>query len=334
MSGSELNLIKKRIKSIKNIKKITNAMGMVASSKVKKIEKYIESNNKFNEYMEEIMKDMMEISNQGYYEGIKRYVFGNGVRNKLYIIITSDMGLCGSYNSSILNFTIYKLKELKEAPSIITLGEKGKIFFNRFRYTTVAEYVDVPDIPTIEEAKTISEMCKKLFDEGKIGEIYVIYSKYLSVIKREVVLKKILPINNDDYKDIKDIEDIKDIKNNKNNKDSEDNEGNKNNRHDKDNKYNKEEEKGKNDSIRIIYDNDLDDKAGDYIINAYLEQKLLNFMINAKASEQSSRMEAMESGTKNANDLLYELKKRYNRIRQNTITQEIEEIIGGAEVQS
>jgi len=313
MSGSELNLIKKRIKSIKNIKKITNAMGMVASSKVKKIEKYIENNNKFNEYMEEIMRDMMDISNQGYYEGIKRYVFGNGVRNKLYIIITSDMGLCGSYNSSILNFTIHKLKELKEAPSIITLGEKGKMFFNRFEYRTIAEYVDVPDIPTIEEAKTISEMCKKLFDEGKIGEIYVIYSKYLSVIKREVILKKILPINSANYKYIKDNED------------------NKNNRY---NKNNQEKEKVKNDSMRIIYENDLNDKAEDYIINAYLEQKLLNFMINAKASEQSSRMEAMESGTKNADDLLYELKKRYNRIRQNTITQEIEEIIGGAEVQS
>lgn len=289
MAVSGINLIKKRIKSIKNTKKITNAMGMVASAKMKKTEKYLKINNVYNEQMNNIMGDIFYAALEEKSENIHKYVSHRKSNKNLYIILTSDVGLCGGYNSAVLSFAIEKLKKDNDFPYVITLGEKGRLFFNKVQYETTAEYVDMADIPTDEEAEIITSKCREMYDAGKIKSIYIIYYKFISVVKKEIVFEKLLPIDT--------LEDFSKI-------------------------------------TYKSYEYDLkDEHTLDFIVNMYFKQKILNSMISAKASEQSFRMEAMEAASKNAKDLLSELQKKYNRIRQNTITKEIAEIVGGAEAQ-
>jgi F-type H+-transporting ATPase subunit gamma len=128
-----------------------------------------------------------------------------------------------------------------------------------------------------------------LYEEGQVGEVKIVYTEFVSSVKQEVKIKRLLPIQ---YEPISS---------------------------EKSNTYIEYEPKGK--------------KFLENILNMYLKQTLLNLMLNSKASEQGARMAAMDGATRNANDLLDKLNLKYNRIRQSMITQEISEIVGGAEAQ-
>lgn len=272
--------IKKRIKSVTNTKKITNAMGLIATSKLRKSRKNLESNDSYYDSFESIMKSVA----QGVI-GNNIYVKGNGSKKKLYITMTSDSGLCGGFNSAIVSATIEKVEADKENCAIMSVGQKGRAYFRRLKYDTVAEYVDIPDEPTLNDAKTIAEHALSLYKKGEVGEVHVMYTKFKSTIKQEIVDKLVLPLPTEDKKG---------------------------------------------------GSGEFEPEAGELlegISSVYLKAQIFNYLLNSKASEQASRMSSMDSSTKNANDLLDSLNLKYNRIRQGAITQEITEIVSGAEAQ-
>lgn len=275
-----LIIIKRRIKSVTNTRKITKAMGLIATSKLRKSRKNLESNESYYNSFENIMKKIAEGV-----EGKNIYTNGNGSKKKLFITLTSDSGLCGGFNGNVVSAVSQKVSSDKENSLIMSVGQKGRGYYKRLHFDTVAEYVDIPDEPTTKEPKTIAEHALSLYRSGEVGEVYIVYTKFVSTVKQTVLTEKLLPVT---------VE--------------------------KENSGLTEFEPEANELLEGI-------------ISIDLKTKIFNFLLNSKASELASKMTAMDSATKNANELLNNLNLKYNRIRQSAITQEITEIVGGAEAQ-
>lgn len=197
MSGMGLVTIKRRIKSINNTKKITRAIGLVSTSKLRKIRKKLEVNNYYYNALNEIMKSILSDKELLSDDNIKQNIFfsGNDSPKKLYIVFVSDSGLCGGFNVNIINKAMeYVLKD-RENSLLITVGKKGRIYLKRFKLKSVAEYVDIPDIPTLKDAKTILNKALELYLKGEVGEINIVYAEFVSAVKQEPKLKKLLPLS-------------------------------------------------------------------------------------------------------------------------------------------
>jgi len=283
MAGTGLIAIKRRIKSITNTRKITSAMGLVATSKYKKIREKAETNNIYIYKLEDTIKQV-----KGNYEEDSIYIKGNGSSKKLYIVLTSDTGLCGGFNWSVVNELLYRLKSNKEEYDVIVVGQKGRAIFKKINIETVAEYVEVSDIPAEKDADDVINHALRMYNSEEIGEVHIVYKKLISALKNEVKIEKLLPLNFLDEEN-----------------------------------YSKE----------YVDIEAIDEKAMYDITSLFLNGKMLNSMLHSKASEHRARMESMGAATNNANDMLDKLNLKYNRIRQSAITQEISEIVGGAEAQ-
>jgi F-type H+-transporting ATPase subunit gamma len=281
MAGAGLIQIKRRIKSITNTKKITKAMGLVATSKLRKTRKQLSFNDKYfnslKDLTESLISSIEEDDNSIYFKA-------NNQGPALYILIASDTGLCGGFNGNIVNYFMSQSVNAENA-EVMVVGQKGVSYLKRYNQSTLAEYVDIPDVPTVKEAKIIYEHAIRLYKEGSISEINVIYAEFISPVKQNMKKAKLLPMDKIEGK-----------------------------------------------KANIIAEPNIEEVV-EGTLDIYLKSYILNCMLNSKASEQSARMTAMDGATNNASDLLDALNTKYNRIRQTAITQEISEIVGGAEAQ-
>lgn len=281
MAGAGLIGIRRRIKSVTNIRKITKAMGLVATAKLRKARVNLEINKKYYNKYELVLKDIINSM-----EDKNIYIDGNDSDNKLYVIFTSDSGLCGSFNVNIINNVIDEIKKDGEKSLAIVIGQKGRMYLKKLGVKTLAEYIEIPDVPTAKEARTIAQSIIELYSTKKIGEVFLVYSEFYSPVKQQVLINKILPFTKEN----------------------------------------------KNDNRYIEFDPSIT-QVMDEVLENYLKATVLNCFYNSKASENGSRMTAMNGATDNANDLLDNLNVQFNRLRQSAITQEISEIVGGAEAQ-
>ncbi|AJD32823.1 ATP synthase F1 subunit gamma [Clostridium sporogenes] len=281
MAGAGLIGIRRRIKSVTNIRKITKAMGLVATSKLRKARVNLEINKKYYNKYESVLKDIINSM-----EDKNIYIDGNDSDNKLYVIFTSDSGLCGSFNVNIINNVIDEIKKDREKSLAIVIGQKGRMYLKKLGIKTLAEYIEIPDVPTAKEARIIAQSIVELYSTKKVGEVFLVYSEFYSPVKQQVLINKILPFTKEN----------------------------------------------KNDNRYIEFDPSIA-QVMDEVLENYLKAAVLNCFYNSKASENGSRMTAMNGATDNANDLLDNLNVQFNRLRQSAITQEISEIVGGAEAQ-
>lgn len=282
MGSAGLIEIKRRLKSVQSTKKITNAMGLVATSKLRKCRKELATNEKYLEVAENTMRSLANIAEE---KLETPYFDGNNSEKELFIVITSDTGLCAGYNNNVVSYLKSFVKDNKNNIGVITVGSKGVAYIKRAGFDTIAEYVDIPDVPTVKEVKVVYEKALELFNSEKVSTVNVVYTKFISPMKQEVMVEKLLPV-----------------------------------------------EKVKGEAGEQIVEPDLQTVLTDSL-DIYLKGKLRNLMLSAKCSEQSARMSAMDGATNNANDIIADLNVKYNRIRQSIITQEISEIVGGAEAQ-
>lgn len=283
MGAAGLIDIKRRLKSVQSTKKITNAMGLVATSKLRKCRKELASSSMFVEEIDKVMNSLVPIAKR---EHNIPCIKGNNSEKKLYIVITSDSGLCGGYNNNVVSYLEDATLDFKDKVSVITVGSKGISYVKRAGFDMNSEYVDISDIPNVKEVKVMSEKILKLFNDGKFSEVSVVYTKFFSPVKQNVTIEKLLPL----------------------------------------------EESSKEKVSEASTDGNLERVVED-TLDVFLKGKLVSLILSSKCSEQSSRMTAMDGATNNANDIIKDLNLRYNRIRQAMITQEISEIVGGAEAQ-
>ncbi|WP_461206700.1 ATP synthase F1 subunit gamma [Clostridium sp. DL1XJH146] len=284
MSESNLVAIKRRIKSIKNTGKITKAMNLVANSKLKKINGQLISNERYYSKLKEVVLDLaiddeFEESN---------YCTDKKCERKLYVVFTSDMGLCGSFNNNVIGKIIGEIGENASNAVLITIGEKGHKYFRGTNIETLAEFIEVSDTPGDNEAEMIVSKIKEVYDNSLVSEVYGVYTKYITSVTHETIIEKILPLPR----------------------------GNES----KNTLEAREFEPSKKELLT-------------HIMDTYLKGTILNMLLNSKASEQGARLYAMDGASRSAKDLLDELQTKFNRVRQNVITEEISEIIGGAEAQ-
>lgn len=281
MAGAGLITIRRRMKSVTNTLKITKAMGLVATSKLRKVRVSLNSAEIFSKRYASIFEAVRNA-----YAESSVFVTGNKSSKKLYIVITSESGLCGGYNASVVN----KVSEItgndKADSLILVVGQKGRGYFNRLKYETAAEYVEVSDVPSLKETNEIFSKAISLYLNGEVGEVNIVFTKFISSVKQVITVDKLLPIEKNEKGTVEDFV--------------------------------------FEPSIESIFD---------YAVKENIKNKIYYALTSAKASEHSSRMTAMDNASENANDILEKLALKYNRIRQFSITQEITEIVGGAEAQ-
>lgn len=278
MAGAGLLEIKRRIRSIKNTQKITRAMGLVATVKVRRMKERAEAVTPFYETFSESVKSLAASGEAA--DSI--YINNTKSDTDLYIVITSDSGLCGSYNVNVINTALNHMYGKKVL--LITVGERGKSFFTRNGYETLAEFVEIGDEPGLSEAREIITIALREYNSGRVGNIYLAYTRYHSAVKQEAEVIRLLPL--DAVSDRKKAGVLL-------------------------------EPSGK--------------AVVEGVVSSYLSTSLLYALANSIASEYSIRMSAMDGATKNAAEILYKLNLAYNRARQSSITQEITEIVSGAE---
>lgn len=280
MGAAGLIEIKRRIKSVEGTRKITKAMGLVATSKLRKARKELVANEQYNNLCKEVIKEvvssMPEDFDSIYYKSF------NG--DKLYIALTSDTGLCAGYNNNVAVY-LNNLVEKSDGTKVIVVGKKGISYISRYGISTYSEYVDLPDIPATKDVNKIYNDAIYLYEKGEVSEVNIVYTEFISPVKQEVKSVRILPI----------------------------------------------EKKSGQAGQYIIEPNE--ESVFKNAIDMYLKSQLKTCMLNAKASEHSARMTAMNGATENADEILQNLHIKFNRIRQGIITQEISEIVGGAEAQ-
>ncbi|NWK10900.1 ATP synthase F1 subunit gamma [Clostridium cadaveris] len=200
MAGAGLIAIKRRIKSVTNTKKITKAMGLIATSKLRKVKVIMEFNDRYNTQLEDIEKDILSLV-----DGHScKFITGNSSNKKLYLVFTSDSGFCGGYNGNIVNTALETIKKDRENNLIMILGQKGREYLRRFKYETTAEYVELSDVPNMKEARVIADDVIRLFENEEVGEVYLVYTKFMSSVKQNPVVEKLLPLEKPEIKGAED----------------------------------------------------------------------------------------------------------------------------------
>ena len=282
MGSAGLIEIKRRIKSVESTRKITKAMNVVATSKLRKVRKELNGSEEYYNLSKEIVYSLVASLPEDYENSF--FNTNSNELDKLYVVMTSDTGLCGGFNSNIAN-SLNGIIDDKTSARIVVVGSKGISYIKRYNFDTVKEYVEIPDIPTIKEVRSIYDDAIFMFRNGEVSEVNLVFTEFQSPIKQEVKVEKLFPLE---------------IKSES--------------------------------SDQFLIEPNLEEVLNSSL-DIYFKCKIRRAMLHSKVSEQSARMTAMDGATKNANDILHSLNLKYNRIRQGMITQEISEIVGGAEAQ-
>lgn len=279
--------IKRRRSSIQSTQQITKAMKLVSTVKLQKARSRAEHSKPYFDAMYQTVASMLKKTGNINHP----YLTAGKSDRKAVIVITSNRGLAGGYNTNVTKLiTGSDLK--KEDIDIYSIGRKGRDFLSRRGYNIKSDGSDVINEPLYSDAVEISEKVLKSFADGEIGEIYLAYTSFKNTVSHIPTLIKLLPVEfgNTEQEDVK-AEDKQALMN-----------------------YEPEAEEALN-----------------VIIPKYVTSLLYGALVEAVASENGARMQAMDSATSNAEEMIEDLSLSYNRARQSSITQELTEIIAGAE---
>ncbi len=283
--------IKRRIKSVNSTKQITKAMELVSSAKLKRARENVE---KAKSYFYTVRETVQDILSSLPPTTRHPYLEKRKDKKSCYIIIAADRGLCGGYNANIIRLAANSIQN-KEDADIIVIGQKSLDYFKKRNYNIVGEYVGVSESPTYFDAKRIANNVFDLYEKGEIGEVYLAYTQFISTISYQPEVFRLLPVERVENQNEK-IQDETSI-----------------------------------DDFEYIDYQPSPESLLEYLIPKYIESMVFGGLVEASASEQGSRRVAMENATDSAEEMISDLTLRYNRARQAAITQEIAEIVGGAE---
>ena len=288
MASAELRIINRRIKSVKSTKKITRAMELIASSRIVKAQQRMESSNSYIEVLDEIVQELTNLGSIGQEESEQ-------VSNKVaLIVITSDRGLAGAYNSNILKLAEQKYQEVissNKEVDLYAIGKKASGYFTYRNINPASSYEGITDEPKFENAFEVMSSVIESYNNGDLAEVYILYTKYVSALTQNAIVKQLLPLVKAE-----------------------------------DNSNEQEIENTGGYSFEPSAEEVLEE-----LIPKYMNATLFGALLNSSTSEHASRMRAMKAATENAEDLVKILTRQSNQARQAEITTEISEIVGGAE---
>lgn len=298
---SNMKEIKGHIQSVRDTQKITNAMYLISSNKMRKIKKELD---KTKPYFEEvalsirrIFKTVKNVQSDYFYPAGNTYEIEG---TYAYLVITADKGLAGAYNQNVIK-EASKLMTKKHDKLLFVVGEYGRRYFSSKNIPIEKTFLYTAQNPTLARAREISNLLLDLYDDKKISKIYIIFTDYESGMEAKVKVMRLLPFNRSDFKMSK--------------------------------KELEEEQKSTRGFVWPQGDIEFYPNARealDNMISSYVTGIIYGALVDSFCSEQSARMNAMESANRNAEELIEKLTVQYNHTRQAAITQEITEVSAGA----
>jgi F-type H+-transporting ATPase subunit gamma len=310
--------IRRRIKSVKSTQKITRAMRMVSAAKVKRAENRVKATRPYAAHLRGVfsavykglrnhLPELAKSESSSRYEELLK---PRPIKNLGIIVMTSDRGLCGSYNAAVIRQAFRLEKEILArglTPHFFLVGSKAIQAFGRYsKSTVIGKVAHMTAAPSIQDANLIADTMVKTFLDGKIDSIDVLSTHFVSMISYKIQMMPIIPIRSlVDWEPelIPPIEAAYQM-------DSHHASG-----------HPKAEMLLAPDPVTVL----------DKLVPMYLSHIVYTLLLEAAASELAARMTAMSNATTNAGQMLNRLTILYNKVRQAAITQEILEIVGGAE---
>ncbi|MDE7008710.1 MAG: ATP synthase F1 subunit gamma [Lachnospiraceae bacterium] len=281
--------IKRRKGSIQSTQQITKAMKLVSTVKLQRAKQNAEKSKSYFQYMFDTVNSIL--SRTGNLD--HKYLRAGETGKKAVIVITSNRGLAGGYNSNVTKL-ITKGELADEDLLIYTIGKKGREALQR-RYEIKADYSDVIEEPVYADAMAICKEVLNAFAKGEISEIYLAYTGFKNTVVHVPTLLKLLPVEIGGGEAME-----------------------------------AQAEGDAGDAKALMNFEPEDEEALNMLIPKYITSLIYGAMIEAVASENGARMQAMDSATSNAEEMIDHLTLLYNRARQGSITQELTEIIAGA----
>jgi F-type H+-transporting ATPase subunit gamma len=294
VAGGQERILRRRIRTVQSTKKITRAMELIAATRVVRAQERAHAARPYAEEITNVILDLTEAGAETSHPLLRRT---EPARRVGVVVITSDRGLCGAYNSSVIRAAEREVMAARAEGSdysLMLVGKKGEGYFRFRHYRIDAAFTGITDRPTYEDAVGVSDFVRQRFEAEEIDVVDLVYTRFLSVGSQRVVVRRFLPL--------------------------------------------RAREEGAGAAAagpRAGYE--FEPSAEQILTNLlprYVEARLFAALLDASASEHAARQRAMKSATDNAEELIVKLTRVMNRARQDAITTEIMEIVGGAEALS
>jgi F-type H+-transporting ATPase subunit gamma len=281
--------VRNRISGVKKTQKITRAMKMVAAAKLRRSQNAVVAARPYANTMGRLLRDVA-----GQIEGPKGPLLtGRPVERVTLVVVTSDRGLCGAFNSNIIKAALAHLEENHPGwaedgrARVVCIGKKAADFFGKRRFTVAGKHIGVSGAPTLVVARSIAGNLIRSFLSGETDRIDLVYNEFKTVAQQKIVIAPFLPVI-------------------------------------------PEAASGGERSVEYIYE-PVKERILDELVPRHLNFAVWRALLESNASEQGARMTAMENATVNANEMIRALQLQYNKARQASITKELLEIVSGAE---
>ena len=296
---ASLRDIKRRIKSVKNTQKITQAMRMVAAAKVKRAENRVKASRPFSFELSLAFQKLLatkpeikegKVKSSKAIDNYPALLKQREIKALGLLVVTSDKGLAGAYNANVIRRTILRIKELKAQgieAKVFIVGQKGLNALKRTDANIVEIYTKMPAVPTAGQAAVMAEDIAEYFVREEIDKIEILTTHFKSLLSFEVQQWNILPVS-------------------------------------------LEETKEEKPQAEMLFEPDAETILQE-IVPLYFSNRVYQALIEAAASELAARMTAMAAATSNAGDMIQHLTLAYNKARQASITQELLEVVSGAD---
>ncbi|MCA9961848.1 MAG: ATP synthase F1 subunit gamma [Chloroflexota bacterium] len=288
----ELN---KRIKSIKNISQVTSALAAVSASKASRAQKQVEATRDYAGKAFEILNNLAAQPDAAH----PLLTVRTTVNKVGLILISGDRGLCGAYNTNIINRVEAFMRTLTAPVEVVTVGRKGRDLMIRRGYNVVATFEN-PDTPSILDITPIAKIVTEDYLAGKVDQVFIAYTDFVNLINRRPTVKQLLPLKPLDFEGMAMAEYVQHVD-------------------------------FKSASLRTYTYEPRPDVLLDVVVPRFTQLQIYQSILEALASEHSARMVAMNNATDNAAELIDVLTLERNKARQTSITSEILDIVGGAE---
>jgi F-type H+-transporting ATPase subunit gamma len=286
-----LREIKRRISGIKSTQKITKAMKMVATAKLRRAQDNIISARPYARKMNDLLRHLVTKIDPGLHPLLAQ----RKAENILLVVVTGDRGLCGAFNSNIIRKTIelietkYKENYANGNLKLMCIGKKGQMLFSKRVYTILEDWVGIFNNLQFHHAQDIAKTIIDAYVETKFDLVEVIYNEFKSIIQQRIITEQFLPIPPEDYLTQSKIKS----------------------------------------KIDYIYEPNAPEIINN-LIPKHLNIQMWRILLESNAAEQGARMSAMDNANENAKELIETLNLQYNKARQASITKEILEITSGA----
>ena len=291
-----LHDIERRINSVASTKQITRTMEMVAAAKIRRATERVEAATPYSDSMMEMLANVAERVGGSENALLQKH---DEVKNVLVVVVVSDRGLAGGFNSNVLRHVEQLMKEKQAAGAqvdIVACGKKAVGYFNYRKIVPALEFKDLSADPTVEEASAIAAYAIDGYEKGEFDEVILVYNHAKNAAEQRLREELVLPIDTAALLE----------------------------------KPAADAEAATSELSGDVVFEPSADGVLDRLLPAYVRTTLYHGLIDSAAAEQGARRTAMKSATDNANEMVETLTRLYNRVRQGAITTEISEIVGGA----